>query len=554
MIYDVCIIGSGAGAGPIAYELANAGKKVAILEKGGIYQERDFSKDEIAYTKRDIFTPKLRDEYHVIESFEEGQWVKTPTFESGWSFWNGSLLGGSSNFMSGYFHRLKPDDFRLKSVYGEISGANVEDWAISYDELEPFYDKVEKIVGVSGIVRAYPHHEPRSSQDYPYAPLAEHALSARFDEACQELGYTPYVVPRAILSEDALERHACYYSNYCGSYGCSSGAKGSSRAALLNPALKTGNLKIIPRAFVFKLESDERGKITHACYLDERSETHELHAKLFVVAAQAIESIRLLFNSKNARFPHGLANSSRSLGKNLLFSGGGMGRGEFDLTHFDAATLLAPGLFINRALKDWYFTKEFKGGVVDFLFEHANPIRRANAQKRDSEENLLFGEALQERIFEAFTKKRVLTFEIFNDWLPNDNCFVSVDEAYKDKHGIPVACVRIGAHPHDLEVAEFLAQKALAVMRKMRAKNITYSTSASPSQNLQAGGARFGDNPKVHVLDRYCRSYDHPNLFLTDGSFMPTGGSVPYTWTIYANSFRVAEYIKQNLSALLGEV
>ncbi|MGP1450066.1 MAG: GMC family oxidoreductase [Wolinella sp.] len=546
---DICVIGSGAGAAPIIYELSNSGKKIVVLEKGGIYNENDFSKDEIAYTKRDIFTPKLNDEYHIIETLEDGKWIATPTKESGWSFWNGSLLGGSSNFMSGYFHRLKPDDFKLLSRYGAIEGANVEDWAISYDELEPFYDKVERIVGVSGDISPHPHHEPRSSYDYPFPRLNEHAISARFDEACEALGYSAYKIPRAILSRPFGERGACYYSHYCGSYGCASGAKGSARAALINPALKSGNIEIIQQAFVYKLEADESGKIVRARFF--RNGTKEsIEARLFVVAAQAIESVRILLNSKSAQFPHGLSNSSGNLGKNLIFSGGGAGSGEFDLSHFDKETLLTPGVFVNRALKDWYFTDGFKGGLVDFLFEHANPIRRANSLKR-KDGDLLFGKELQERIFETFTTKRVLNFEIFNDWLPTDDCFVSVDESHKDKYGIPVARVRIGAHKKDLEVAEFLAQKALSVMNKMGAKNISYSISSLPSVNLQAGGARFGDDPMRHVLNRHCQSYDHKNLFVTDASFMPTGGSVPYTWTIYANSFRVAEYIKGNLATLL---
>lgn len=120
MKYDICIIGSGAGAGPIAYELTKIGKKVLILEKGAIYSEKDFSKDEIAYVRREIVTPNLKDEYHTIEEDIDGTWTKFPTYDTGWSFWNGNILGGSSNFMSGYFHRLKPKDFRLKSEYGEI--------------------------------------------------------------------------------------------------------------------------------------------------------------------------------------------------------------------------------------------------------------------------------------------------------------------------------------------------------------------------------------------------------------------------------------------------
>lgn len=228
----------------------------------------------------------------------------------------------------------------------------------------------------------------------------------------------------------------------------------------------------------------------------------------------------------------------------MVFTGGGIGYGEFDESNLSKEELFTQGLFVNRALKDWYFTKEFKGGTVDFLYEHANPIRRANSLRFDEEGGLLFGKALQDAIYEGFTKKRTLNFEVFTDWMPNDNCFVSVDEKYKDKFGIPVANIRIGAHKQDVKVGEFLAKKAMKVLKQMGAKNIGVNISPLPSQNLQAGGCRFGDNPKTSVLNRYCQSHDLKNLFVTDGSFMPTGGSVPHTWTIYANSFRVADYMK----------
>ena len=153
MTYDVCIIGSGAGGSPIAYELANAGYKVVVLEKGENYAEEDFNKDELAVSRRDMFTPPLREQKHVINEYsQDGSFKRYDGEKSGWNFWNGSMVGGSSNLMSGYFHRMKPNDFKLKSVYGEIEGANVVDWPISYEELEPYYAKVEKVVGVSGRV------------------------------------------------------------------------------------------------------------------------------------------------------------------------------------------------------------------------------------------------------------------------------------------------------------------------------------------------------------------------------------------------------------------
>ena len=144
--FDVCVIGSGAGGGPVAYRLAEAGYSVVVLEKGPWLREQHFTKDELACCRRAVYTPELRDEQHVIEQADDATgWQSTPTQASGWSFWNGNCVGGSSNFMSGYFHRLKPVDFKLRSTFGPIAGANVVDWPIEYADLEPYYDRVEQI-------------------------------------------------------------------------------------------------------------------------------------------------------------------------------------------------------------------------------------------------------------------------------------------------------------------------------------------------------------------------------------------------------------------------
>ena len=195
---------------------------------------------------------------------------------------------------------------------------------------------------------------------------------------------------------------------------------------------------------------------------------------------------------------------------------------------------------------DWYYNEKFKGGTVDILFEHANPIRRASISRWNEKDELVIGEELQNALYIKFTKTRTLNMEIFIDWTPNDNSFVSVDEKYKDKYGIPVANIRIGSHKQDLEAANFIKEKAIKLFEKMGGKNIVSDISALPSSNLQAGGCRFGNNPKDSVLNKYCQAHEVSNLFVTDASFMPTGGSVPFTWTIYANSFRVADYIKDN--------
>ena len=550
MMYDVCVIGSGAGAGPIIYELSKKGLKVCVLEKGDIYTEKDFSKDEMV-VRKSIYTPNLKDEYHTIEEFIDGSWQKFPTYETGWNFWNGSLLGGSSNFMSGYFHRLKPNDFKLASIYEVPKDSNIVDWPIIYDDMEKYYEKVERVVGISGKVQEYEFSEPRSTKDFPYAALQENKIVDLIDKSCEELNYKSIKTPRAIITKQKGHRNPCYYSNYCGSYPCSSAAKGSSRASLIKDALLTNNVTIIPNAFVIKLNTNKDKKITSAVYLTKKSSKKEIKAKLFVLAAQAVETSRLLLNSKDENFPNGVANNSLNVGKNFLSSSGGIVSASFDERNMNLKDLLTPGLFVNRTLMDWYYTKEFKAGTIDILFEHANPIRRAS-NLRWNEDELIIGEQLQNRIFENFTKTRRLNIEIFTDWTPNDNSFISVDEKYKDKYAIPVANIRIGTNPQDLKASKFLEEKAIKLFEQMGAKDIKSEISQLPSGNLQAGGCRFGNNPKTSVLNKYCQAHEVSNLFVTDGSFMPTGGSVPFTWTIYANSFRVADYIKDNFENIIN--
>lgn len=549
MKYDVCIVGSGAGAGPIAYELTKAGYKVLILEKGGWYEKEDFFKDEISVCRRSTFTPSLHDEQHVIEDLENGEWVGTPTSKSGWDFWNGNIVGGSSNFMSGYFHRMKPQDFSLKSTYGEVEDSNIVDWPISYDELEPYYAKVESIVGISGKAVKHPFLEPRSTDDFPYPPTSEHAISSWFDTASHKQGLHSIPTPRAVLPYAVGDRNGCEYAGYCGSYGCASGAKGSSREALLHKALKTKNLTIKADSFVRKLIS-KNSRVVSAEYVDKEGNVHLAEADTFVLAAQAIESSRLLLNSASVEFPYGLANNSGQVGKNLVFSAGGSGTGAFyyeDFNTEDVDSLKAVGPFVNRSLQDWYEVsnekenKKEKGGTIDFLFEHPNAVSRAKRAMYDGD--LVWGDQLKKRLLHHFTQRRVFTFEIFCDWTPTDECFVALDDKVKDKWGMPVAKVRVGTHKLDIRIGERLAIEAEALLKEMGAREVSSSISPSPPQNLQAGGCRFGDDPKSSVLNRDCRTHEVSNLYVSDGSFMPTGGSVPFTWTIYANSFRIADII-----------
>ena len=557
--FDICIVGSGAGAGPIIYALAHAGYKVLVLVKAPWYTEQDYYKDELKTSLRGGYTPDLRDEHHVVElENDDGSWRHFPTYQSSWNFWNGNVVGGSSNFMSGFFHRLKPNDFRLLSAYGPIEGANIVDWPISYDDLEPYYDRVEKIVGVSGRVIEHPFQEPRSSKDFPFPPTVEHPIARHIDQACQRLGLHSLPMPRAILSRPALNRNACVYSGYCGSYGCATGAKSSSRVALIDSAVATGNCELRPQAMVSHIHSDNSGKVSAVEYIDSQGKQHVVTAQIYVVAAQAIETARLLLNSKGPKHPDGLANNTNQVGKNLIFAGGGAGSGRLAYDKFTSEQvndLKQFGTFVNRSLQDWYeihdkdlfkSTRTQKGGTIDFVHLHPNPVARANRQIR-GRKKLLWGQPLKEKLKSHFTEGRYIKVEAFCDWAPTDNGHITLDPEVRDKWGLPVARIKVDVHVQNLRVGWYLASKAGNVLREMGADNVVSFASGVPPTNLVAGTCRFGNDPQTSVLNADCQAHDVENLYVTDGSFMPTGGSVPHTWTIYANSFRVADKIIERL-------
>ena len=542
---DVCIVGSGAGGAPMALELGRAGLKVVVLEKGAHYKKEEFVHDEILSSRRNFFMPLPWEEPHLLRKGLDQPYEKTN------AAWTANCVGGGTVHMSGYFYRLKPIDFRLRSELGPVPGANVADWPISYADLAPFYDRAEEELGVSGNAVPHPFLEPRK-KNFPLPPLDEHPIAKEIDKVCKGLGWHPLPTARGILSRPYRGRGACSYCALCGSYGCEHDAKSGTHASVIPAALATGHVEVRPHCMAREVTLDARGLAKSVVYLDAAGQAQEQRARIVVVSCTAVESARLLLNSTSARFPKGLANGSGLVGRNLVFSSFGESRATFRVKARKPQWpwLDDPAPFVQRSLQDFYWMKDQaqgfrKGGTLGFMWAHPNPIFAAVNLAKSGKDGV-FGKALKDRLRD-YRDSKVLQFEVYGEFLPTDGTSVTVEPKVKDKYGIPVAAITVARHPTDLAMTRFLVERGEEVLAGLGPDKLERLGVAGETTILQHGTCRFGKDPAASVLDKNCRAHEVKNLYVVDGSFMPTSGGVPTTLTIAANSFRVASALVERL-------
>jgi len=535
---NAVVVGAGAGGGVVAKELAVGGLSVLLLERGRWTTNDDCRKDDLRNQRTSVlghpFGPDDGRHPRVVVNPDGTTRIVRPS-EGGYQN-NAACVGSGTVSYGAMGWRFMPQDFKMKSTYGHVEGSTLEDWPISYDDLEPYYDRAEWEFGVSGDVDPDPFKGPRQ-RGLPMPPLAGNKECEILRAAASRLGWHPFDVPMLRNSVPYNGRQPCMRCRWCVGHSCEVDAKSGTHNTVIPAALATGNCRLLTRVMVREILIDSRGRARGVAFYDERDRLQEQTADLVVVAAAAIESARLLLNSKHRLHPNGLGNRYDWVGRNLqghsyprvagLFDGviyddlgPGSGVALCDFAHGNKG--LAGGAMItNEFIRSPYqFVEKTPPGVPRWGLAHKQWMRHAYSR------HISVGGPVQE--------------------IPVWESRVQIDPEVKDYWGIPVVRISGGKHAHTIEVARFIASKCDLWMKEAGAvktwPSIPARAAASGGQH-QAGACRMGNDPKTSVVDRHCRLHDVDNVFVADGSVHPTNGAFNPVLTILANAYRVGEHI-----------
>jgi choline dehydrogenase-like flavoprotein len=536
--FDVCVIGTGAGGGVMIQELTAAGLRVVALQRGPFLKPGDFDDDELRTIIRDeVFSSDQVETYRYDD--------KSPT-ETGRFNYTANCVGGTMTHWAAWSWRFRPDDFRVLSTEGPVAGASLADWPIAYDEIEPFYQRAEWDFGVSGDAEGNPFGAPRKKA-YPSPAHPGRTASNRVVRAARKLGYHPFPTPVAINSRSYGDRPECVHGGACLGYGCPIGAKATSLSVCIPKALATGKLDLRPDATAREITIGKDGRARSVRYLDKQGKEHEVFARSIVVAGNAIGTSHLLLMSTSGSFPHGLANSSGLVGRNLT------------LHHIAAVafTIDEPsrgntGLHSHAAFDDFHPSDPkrgfIRGGVVGEANSPTNqPLSFALVTYPGYPAKRAWGRELKDYLRKF--PRTVALAAVLED-LPMEVNQIDLDPTVKDGHGLPAPRITHRQHPNDFAMNRWFTQRLMAfadaagATDKWEAEFYSLPTERSAMKGFMHfhGTCRMGDDPKRSVVDRWCRSHDVENLWIVDGSVFPTSGGYNPTLTILANAYRVADH------------
>tara|TARA_B100000965_G_scaffold228419_1_gene191190 strand:+ start:227 stop:1921 length:1695 start_codon:yes stop_codon:yes gene_type:complete len=550
--YDVIVVGSGAGGGMAAHTLTQAGHRVLMLEAGRDYDPVTETPMFNTNDQAPLLGASTPDKnFGFYDATVDGGWQvpgEPYTMGEGTEFlwWRSRMLGGRTNHWGRLSLRFSHHDFKGYSRDG--LGA---DWPMEYEDLAPWYDRTEKLVGICGNnpgLDDMPDSSPGVLQPAPAPRVPELLLSA----AAKKLGIPTAPMRRAVLTRPLDDRLACFYATPCGR-GCSIGAAFQTTTSLLPMAMNTGRMKIVTDAMVRDVQLDESGRAKQITFINRLTgKAEQLNAQIIVLAASACETARILLNSRTNERPNGVANSSGQVGRNLMDSTGANFGGHIPALE-GRPRYNEDGNTGNHIFIPWWGHKAQARGELDFPrgyhFELGGGFTPPGAYVAGADSG--YGVALKERIRRHYGAG--LGMALRGEMLPNPHCYMEIDERVKDKWGIPVAKFHWRWSDHEINQVAHGQRTAGKIIELLGGK--LGDAEQSPEDAIKKGGeiihevgtTRMGTNAKESVTNEWGQTWDVPNLYVMDGGVFASNPHKNCTLTLMTLAMRNADHLSKSM-------